>query len=388
MKTIIKLILIVFSFYICMKSGFGQIPSYTLSAENFRPNGDYYTANEFTFDIVIRHTDNTMFEYAGGEYSLFFNTEVANGGTLSYTFAGPDTSDLPPELRPRNPQIVYGGGISKLALEINNFPGQGNGFIIPGDSGIKIAKMKLKTTAVTFQMDSSFPLGGWYLIDFRAEWNSSVTKIYAYIGSSPVEVAPFVRYIENSGLAVNPVELSVFSSAVQENNVTLSWTTSAEINNSGFDIERKIINGQWKKIGFVNGSGTTNEMKYYTFTDRGSTGKYRYRLKQIDYNGSYEYFELTEEVIIGAPDKFELSQNFPNPFNPSTKIYYTIPINEHITLKVYDITGRSVKTLVNGSQSAGYYQFNFDASDLPGGVYFYSLLTGGFTNTRRMVLIK
>ncbi len=387
MKTTIKLILIVFSFYICARSGFGQIPSYTLSAENFHPNGDYYTANEFTFDIVVRHTDNTFFEYAGGEYSLFFNTEVANGGTLSYSFAGPDTSDLPPELRPRNPHIVYGGRISKLVLGINNFPGQGNGFIIPGNSGIKIAKMKLRTTAATFQMEPG-PLGGWYFINLMAEWNSSVTKIYAYIGVSPVEVLPFDRYIETSGLNVNPVELIAFTSSVHENNVTLNWSTSFEINNSGFDIERKIINGQWSRIGFVNGSGTTNEMKYYSFTDRAGTGKYHYRLKQIDYNGSYEYFELTEEVIIGIPYKYELSQNFPNPFNPSTKIYYTIPNNEHITLKVYDITGRLVKTLVNVSQSTGYYEINFDASDLPGGVYFYSLLSGGFTNTRRMVLIK
>jgi len=388
MKTAIKLILILFSFITCAKPGFGQIPSYTLSAENFHPNGDYYTANEFTFDIVIRHTDNTLFEYAGGEYSLFFNTEVANGGTLSYSFAGPDTSDLPLELRPRNPDIVYGGRISKLVLGINNFPGQGNGFIIPIDSGIKIAKMKLRTTAVTFQMDSSFPLGGWYWINFMAEWNSSVTKIYAYIGSSPVEVAPFVRYIENSGLAVNPVELSGFTSNVDKNIVALYWNTSAEINNYGFEIERESFNDQWIKVAFVKGNGTTNETSNYSFTEKLTTGKYHYRLKQIDYNGNYEYFDLADEVRVGLPQKIELSQNYPNPFNPSTKIYYTIPNNEHITLKVYDITGRSVKTLVNGSQSAGYYEINFDASDLPGGVYFYSLVSEGFRSTKRMVLIK
>ena len=387
MKTNIRSLILVLSFFICAKSGFGQIPSYTLSAENFHPNGDYYTANEFTFDIVIRHIDNTLFEYAGGEYSLFFNTEVANGGILSYTFAGPDTSDLPPELRPRNPDIVYGGRISKLVLGINNFPGPGNGFIIPRDSGIKIAKMKLRTTAPTFSF-TGWVIGGWWLIDLSAEWNSSVTKIYAFIDSAVADVAPYDMYVDYDGLAVNPVELYGFTSNVDKNIVALYWNTSAEINNYGFDIERESFNDPWTKVAIVKGNGTTNEISNYSFTEKLTTGKYHYRLKQIDYNGNYEYFDLANEVQVGLPQEFELSQNFPNPFNPLTKICYTIPNNEHITLKVYDITGRSVKTLVNGSQSAGYYEINFDASDLPGGVYFYSLLSEGFTNTRRMVLVK
>ena len=386
MKTTIKLTLIVFSFYICTNSGYGQIPTYILSAENFRPNGDYYTANEFTFDIVIRHSDTTMFEYAGGQYSIDFNTHVANGGALSFTFSS-DTSDLPANLRPRNPHIVSGSNISQMVLDFNIFPAPGNGFLIPVDSGVAIAKLKFKTTAVTFQFEGG-PLGGWYIINLQAEWNITQTKVCAFIDNVPAAISPYYSFIDNSGLNVNPVELSVFSSAVHEDNITLSWTTSSEINNYGFDIERKIINGQWARIGFVNGSGTTNEMKYYTFTDRGSTGKYRYRLRQIDYNGNYEYFDLANEVQVGLPQKFELSQNYPNPFNPSTRINYSIPFSEFVSLKVYDINGREVSALVKGEQSGGYYEISFDASDLPGGVYFYSFTAGSFTNARRMVLIK
>ena len=386
MKTIIKSLIIIISFFTCVKSGFGQIPSYTLSAENFHPNGDYYTANEFTFDIVIRHTDNTLFEYAGGQFTIDFNTHVSNGGTLSFTFSS-DTSDLPANLRPRNPHIVYGSNISQMILEFNIFPSPGNGFLIPGNSGVTIAKLKFKTTAATFQFEGG-PLGGWYIINLQAEWKITQTKVCAFIENVPVAITPYYSFIENSGLNVNPVELSVFSSAVHENNITLSWTTSAEINNSGFDIERKTINGQWTKIGYVKGNGTTNETSNYNFTEKLTTGKYYYRLKQIDYNGNFEYFELTEEVNIGAPYNYELSQNFPNPFNPYTKINYSIPDAEHIFLKVSDITGKEVSVLVNQIQSAGYYTVSFDASGLPGGVYFYSLTYGGFTNTKRMVLIK
>ncbi len=386
MKTPIETALILLIFFSYAEFSPGQIPAYVLSAANFHPNGDYYTANEFTFDIIIRHTDNTEFKYAGGQYSIKFNTLVANGGTLSFTFTS-DSSELPENLRPRNPHIVHGSNISQMVLDISNIQDPGDGFLIPPDSEVVIAKLKFKTTAVTFQMQPG-PLGGWYLIDLTPEWNNSMTKIYALLGVIPVAIAPFYSWIDDNGLNVNPAELSGFTSYVNENKVILKWMTLNEINNSGFYIERKIINGQWINAGFVNGGGTTNDMKYYTFTERVSTGNYNYRLKQVDYNGNYEYFYLADEVQVGAPYRFELSQNFPNPFNPSTKINYSMPDAGRIKLKVFDISGKEVSALINGIQSAGFYEISFDASDLPGGVYFYSMSSAGFTDTKRMVLIK
>ncbi len=190
-----------------------------------------------------------------------------------------------------------------------------------------------------------------------------------------------------------PVELSLFTYSVQNRNVHLNWTTSSEVNNSGFDIERSNVNsqnsGDWTKIGFINGNGTSSSPNNYEFTDRNlNSGKYNYRLKQIDFNGNYEYFNLTGEVVIGAPEKFELSQNYPNPFNPSTKISYELRVTNYVLLKVYDVLGNEVKTLVNEKQNAGTYEVSFDASDLPSGAYFYKLETTGFAETKKMLLIK
>lgn len=117
------------------------------------------------------------------------------------------------------------------------------------------------------------------------------------------------------GQGVLPVELASFASVIANNNVTLNWTTATETNNSGFDIKRTIVNGQWSKLGFVSGNGTTTSSKNYSFVDRGlNSGKYNYRLKQIDFNGNFEYFNLSNDVVIGVRNRFELSQNYPNPF--------------------------------------------------------------------------
>ncbi|MBK6877987.1 MAG: hypothetical protein IPG99_16455 [Ignavibacteria bacterium] len=149
-----------------------------------------------------------------------------------------------------------------------------------------------------------------------------------YIGIDALEV---------DGDGVLPVELSSFVSVISGNDVTLNWSTSSELNNSGFEIERS-TNNQWMKVGFVAGNGTTSSANSYTFTDRNvNSGNYNYRLKQVDFNGNFEYFNLNSEVIIGVPSKFELSQNYPNPFNPSTRINYQLPNDGNVKISVLTI---------------------------------------------------
>ena len=194
----------------------------------------------------------------------------------------------------------------------------------------------------------------------------------------------------------SPVELSSFNSSVRGRNVTLNWSTAVELNNSGFEIQRAVESGKlkvesekWSNIGFVKGSGKTNEPQNYTFTDRNlSSGKYKYRLKQIDFNGNYEYFELAEEVSIGIPDKFELSQNYPNPFNPVTNLEFGISNLEFVTLKIYDVLGRELVTLVNEIKEPGYHKLKFDAGNLASGVYFYRMEAGDFVAVKKFVLMK
>ncbi|MFZ1460580.1 MAG: T9SS type A sorting domain-containing protein [Ignavibacteria bacterium] len=190
-----------------------------------------------------------------------------------------------------------------------------------------------------------------------------------------------------------PVELSSFNYETLKGNVTLHWTTSSEINNAGFDVERSDVNGQisnvWSKAGFISGNGTSSGSINYSFTDNNlSSGKYNYRLKQIDYNGNYEYFSLNSDVIIATPKNFFLGQNYPNPFNPSTVINYNIPQDSYVKIKLYDNTGREVLTLLSEFISAGYYTINFNASDLASGIYFYNINAGEYTATNKMMLIR
>ncbi|MFZ1460106.1 MAG: FG-GAP-like repeat-containing protein, partial [Ignavibacteria bacterium] len=171
-----------------------------------------------------------------------------------------------------------------------------------------------------------------------------------------------------------PVELSAFTSSVLGRNVTLNWSTSSEFNNSDFDIERSSTENNWIKAGFIRGHGTISEPQNYSFTDKNlTTGKYKYRLKQIDFNGNFEYYELAEEVSIGIPDKYELSQNYPNPFNPVTNLEFGISNLGFVTLKIYDVLGRELVTLVNEIKEPGYYKIKFNAGNLSSGVYFYRM---------------
>jgi hypothetical protein len=197
----------------------------------------------------------------------------------------------------------------------------------------------------------------------------------------------------NVALVSVPVELTSFSANVVASNVNLIWKTATETNNSGFNVERAVIstegrNSFWENQGFVNGHGTTTEPQTYTFTDENvAAGKYLYRLKQIDFNGMYGYSDEIE-VVVNAPDKFALNQNYPNPFNPNTSIEFQLQKESFVTLKVYNILGVEIATLVNEQKPAGVNKINFDASGLTSGLYIYKISAGGFEQTRKMLLLK
>jgi len=190
-----------------------------------------------------------------------------------------------------------------------------------------------------------------------------------------------------------PVELTSFSATTIGSLIKLSWSTSTEVNNYGFEIERKVGSPQsaiynYEKIGFLNGNGNSNSPKSYSYQDNSiSAGKYSYRLKQIDNDGQFEYSEVIE-IDLGLPTEYELTQNYPNPFNPSTKISWQSPVSSHQTLKVYDVLGNEVATLVNEYKPAGSYEVTFDASSLSSGIYLYKIQSGNFIQTKKMILIK
>ena len=199
-----------------------------------------------------------------------------------------------------------------------------------------------------------------------------------------------ILYSINGGI---PVELISFTATRNTKEVILNWSTATETNNSGFEILKKESGvrsqeSEWNKIGFVPGHGTTTEPNHYSFTDNDvKSGKYRYKLKQIDYDGTFEYSQIVE-VEIPFANSFSLQQNYPNPFNPTTSMQYTISSRQFVTLKVYDLLGREVATLVNEEKPAGEYEVEFNAADLPSGIYFYQLKAGEFSKTKKMILLK
>ena len=186
-----------------------------------------------------------------------------------------------------------------------------------------------------------------------------------------------------------PVELTKFIGIIANNTVHLNWSTSTETNNLGFYIERKGINDNWEKIGFVEGNGTTTLIHHYLFIDRVlSADKYCYRLKQTDFDGKFEYSDMVE-VEVGTPSDFFLSQNYPNPFNPETKIDYRIPEETLINITLYDITGRKIKELVNEKKQPGYYTLKLKGGALSSGIYFYRLSTSnGYIIVKKLTILK
>ncbi len=264
------------------------------------------TPSEFRFEVRIKHTnpDSTVFLYAGAQYFFDFNNTIANGGTLSYGYVSGvgDSSDLPVNFRPRNPQIFdNGNGTSQLRLAVNTFPGPGNGYLIPpsATNGIKICRMKLSTTASSF---SGGPIG----LVWRDSLPNPFTKVFAYTG----------------------------------------------VNNL---VNTEITNRAWHSIdpfvGINNPNATTVEI----------------------------------------PKEFALAQNFPNPFNPSTKIQFAIPVEGKVSLKVFDLTGREIANLVNEVKAPGNYEAIFNGANVASGVYFYRINVSGdkkYESVKRMVLIK
>jgi hypothetical protein len=206
---------------------------------------------------------------------------------------------------------------------------------------------------------------------------------------------PFLEW-QNGGVVALPVELASFTATSNRLNAELHWTASTQVDNEGWEVERKAIANfgvsiaDWIKTGFVEGAGTSTHPLLYSFVDRElAPGLYSYRLKQTDRNGVYKYSQVVQVSIGSAPREFTLSQNYPNPFNPATTIEFTLPSDGQVVLKVYDIVGREVATLLDENRKAGVYQQAvFDASRYSSGVYLAVLQAGGKQLLKKMLLIK
>jgi hypothetical protein len=193
-----------------------------------------------------------------------------------------------------------------------------------------------------------------------------------------------------------PVELTSFYGTPREENIALSWTTATEVNSSKFIVERKAANLEnWAEVGEVQAAGNSNAPKTYSFVDKSATGatSFDYRLSYVDVNGNTKVFGKTISVDAAVPESFSLSQNYPNPFNPSTIIKYALPQAAHVTIRIYNMLGQEVATIVNQQADKGFYKVTWDGRTSTGnyaasGVYIYRIIAGNFVQTKKMNLLK
>jgi uncharacterized protein (TIGR02145 family) len=185
-----------------------------------------------------------------------------------------------------------------------------------------------------------------------------------------------------------PVELTSFTALSLNNAVSIKWKTATEINSASFDIERRVNNDTWLRIASVKASGNSTTPKYYSYTDnKVNSGTFSYRLKMVDYNGTYKYSSVVMSEV-AAPSNYELANAYPNPWNPTTTIGYRLPMDIHVTIRVYNTLGKEVATLVNEVKPAGSYEVTLNGKGLSSGVYYYQMKAGNFIGTKKIVLMK
>jgi hypothetical protein len=191
-----------------------------------------------------------------------------------------------------------------------------------------------------------------------------------------------------------PVELTSFTAKQDKQGIVLAWATATETNNAGFEVQRAVVASEknWLALGFVDGSGTSNAPKEYTYRNRDiQTGKYLYRLKMVDRDGGYKYSQEIEAAV-AAPKEFTMSQNYPNPFNPTTSVNFSLAEKSNVAIKLYDLTGREVRMILQEEREAGYYTIRLDGSALTSGIYLYRLTAASksqvYTSAKKLLLLK
>jgi hypothetical protein len=346
-----------------------------------------------------------MYDNAGGQKMLYFGVDSTATDSIDINLGESDLPPFPPpgvfEARWILPQNGFNGSLSSY-LDYRNMP------VLPYTDTVEYRiRYQGANGADTMFFSWDFP------VEVTALMQDLVTGTIVNVpmsGSGVFGLANF-SVLDQMKLtvyynAVTPVELISFTTNVNDNTVILNWITATEINNQGFEVERQVgsrqlavgnpPNGEasWEKIGYVTGFGTTTEPKSYSFADNQlTTGNYTYRLKQIDFDGSYEYSNEVSVKVDFTPKEYTLYQNYPNPFNPGTKIDFSLATDSKVTLSVFNILGEKVAVILNNSMSAGNHSVNFKAQGLNSGVYFYRIEAKGndgtsFLSTKKMAITK
>jgi hypothetical protein len=319
---------------------------------------------KFSWEVHLTPINTWSFPQSLGDCSWYFNYNSAGLSNPVLTFISPELSTA-----------VYSnstgltGGKVQITTDIT---------IAPPDFGT-ILTTNTKYHLYTLEMDITDAS-----VQSLVTWDQLNTGLYDGLGLAQI----IESYFGNGDLPL-PVELSSFISKLLNDKVQLNWVTKTEVNNYGFNVEKRVNEGEWNSIGFVEGHGNSNSPKEYSYTDKelfAGGSKFQYRLKQVDTDGSFEYSDVVEVEIM--PTKFELSQNYPNPFNPSTTIRFSLPKETQLKINIYNMLGELVETLAEGTYEAGYHKVNFNASSLSSGAYIYRIESSEFVQVKKMILLR
>ena len=339
-------------------------------------------ANSVQFDVYVENTGAAPASYLYTQIYFNYTASILNGGTASCAYVG--GSDLPAShtgLLTNFSNTTLG----RLGISYSAAPLVVNELTIPVAGSIKIGRFEFSTSAAQFTEAAMGKI-------WRPYSGSNPKSKYFYVNSGvAVELTIAANYTYSVGSEpLLPVELSSFSADGQGRNVNLSWVTKTEINTSSFQVERTVQGTQnWSKVGEVTASGNSSSPKEYSFTDKKlNSGKYSYRLKMVDNDGTFDYSKVVE-IEVSLPKEYAISQNYPNPFNPTSRIDYQLPFDSKVTLDIYGITGEKVATIINGEFAAGYYttEVNAGALNLASGVYVYRMSAVG-QNNQNFVQVK
>lgn len=393
----------------------GSVSSYTWdfgdgnSGTGIAPTHTYTHAG--TYDVKLTITDSQGNADEATQQTIVFPVfaSAENGLMGEYyddlEFSGTPESRLDPRIN-----FVWGNKIPIAKIDRDSFTVRWSGHLLPDHTDTYTIRMEADD-GVRLWVDDVLLIDNWegtgisdnsvsvalqayffHKIQIEYRDNEDTAHIRMFWSSSTLaeQIIPETRFFYDASGTL-PVELTAFDALVDKEVVTLSWETASETNNAGFEVERALdASTSYEKIGYVRGHGTTTEAQTYQFVDEerlNNVTTASYRLRQIDFDGTF-WLSNSVEVTLPAPGEAALHENYPDPFNPSTTIRYEVPKQGHVSLVVFDATGRQVAVLVDQEIKAGKYQTQFDATNLASGVYFYRLETAQKSITRTMLLAK
>jgi hypothetical protein len=359
----------------------------------------HVAGSSFVFDVYLRATTGTVY-LAGADFVLTFNagnftnpvvTKGANATFMLNNTNGDNTTQAGGAVGAQ-----YRTNLSPAAITTNEIILNFNAFAVPDQETFDSDVAKIDNTLYKFGTYTvtgvSNPAGTMGLA-WKTGGGGVTTKVYTFATTTPWNqtlVTLSTPGISNSPL---PVELASFTASANGRRIELAWSTATEVKNSGFDVERRMVDGKaktWQAVAFVKGHGTTNAPQSYSLRDAVNIpAKYAYRLKQIDADGKFLYTKEVEAVVALQPEDYALGANYPNPFNPTTSFRFAVRKAGHVAVKVFNMIGQEVATLFNETAVPDIvYDVTFDASGLASGTYFYALKTQDRFEVKKMLLLR